>query len=90
MTAPLAAALVAFALVAGAARADVPDDLLPMYGNLDRTRDPALAAADKLFVAVIVARYGGRREGSQAIAADAWRLLRGNDAANAMRLFNEA
>ena len=61
-----------------------------MYGNFDRTLDPGLAAADKVFVAVIVARYGGRREGSRAIAADAWRLLRGNDAANAMRLFNEA
>lgn len=90
MRVPLAAALVAAALVAGAARADGPDDLLPMYGNFDRTLDLGLAAADKVFVAVIVARYGGRREGSRAIAADAWRLLRGNDAANAMRLFNEA
>jgi Tfp pilus assembly protein PilF len=85
-----AAAALALALVAAVARADVPDDQLPMYGSADRTRDPALAAADKLFVAVIVARYGGRREGSAAIAADGWRVLRGNDAANAMRLFNEA
>jgi tetratricopeptide (TPR) repeat protein len=90
VTAPLAAALVAFALVAGPACADVPDDQLPMYGDFDRTLDPGLATADRLFVAVIVARYGGRREGSRAIAADAWRLFRGNDAANAMRLFNEA
>jgi len=86
----LAAALLAAALVAGAARADVPDDQLPMYGGVERTLDPGLAAADKLFAAVIAARYGGRREGSEAIAADAWRLFRRNDAANAMRLFNEA
>jgi len=86
----IAAAALAFAVAAGAARADVPDDQLPMYGNFDRARDPALAAADKLFVNIIVARYGGRREGSQAIAADGWRLLRGNDPTSAIRLFNEA
>jgi tetratricopeptide (TPR) repeat protein len=90
VTAPAAAVLLVAARIAGAARADAPDELAPMYGNVDRTRDPALAAADKVFVAVMVARYGSRREGSRAIASDGWRLLRGNDAANAMRLFNEA
>lgn len=79
----------ALALAASPALA-VPDDQQPMYGDADRESDPGLRAADRLFVAAIAARYGGRREGSTAMARDAWRALRGNDPAAAMRLFNEA
>jgi tetratricopeptide (TPR) repeat protein len=86
----LAVAL-ALVLAAGLApAADAPDDQQPMFGSTDRADDPALRAADRLFVAAIVGRYGGRREGSAAMTRDAWRLLHGNDAAGAMRLFNEA
>jgi hypothetical protein len=84
----LALALVLAAGLAPAAAA--PDDQQPMFGGADRDADPVLRAMDRLFVAAIVARYGDRREGSTAMARDAWRLLRGNDAAGAMRLFNEA
>jgi tetratricopeptide (TPR) repeat protein len=81
----------ATAVAAGlASAATAPDDQQPMFGNADRDADPGLRAADRLFVAAIVARYGGRREGSTAMSRDAWGLLRGNDAAGAMRLFNEA
>jgi tetratricopeptide (TPR) repeat protein len=81
------------ALVLGAGlvpAAAAPDDQQPMFGDAERDADPGLRAADRLFVRAVVARYGGRREGSTAMARDAWRLLRGNDAAGAMRLFNEA
>ena len=85
------AAALALALAAGPAPAAMEqDDQQPMFGSAEREADPALRAADRLFVAAIVARYGGRREGSTAMSRDAWRLLRGNDAAGAMRLFNEA
>jgi hypothetical protein len=81
----------AVVLAAGLAPAAAAlDDQEPMFGDPEREADPASRAADRLFVAAIVARYGGRREGSTAMARDAWRLLRGNDAAGAMRLFNEA
>lgn len=80
----------AFAVAANLAAAEILDDQQPMYGGVGRLGDPALRTADETFVNAVISTFGGRREGSAAIADDGWVLFRQNDDANAMRRFNQA
>ncbi|MGH9867305.1 MAG: tetratricopeptide repeat protein [Candidatus Polarisedimenticolia bacterium] len=64
-------------------------DQLPMYGGVDRSMDPATAAADDKFIAAATQGFGSRRKASESYVEEGARDFRGGDDRMAMRRFNQ-
>lgn len=65
-------------------------DEVPMYGGIDRTAMPELAAADKILIEETSKEFGSRRAASNAFVDRAFRLYRDNDLSTSMKRFNQA
>src|SRR5207249_4516990 len=67
---------------------DIPSDLLPMYGNVEKPE--ALQRAHERFIRETTAAFGSRERAIDAFAVKGWQLYEQDDLAEAMRRFNEA
>ncbi|HWI41388.1 MAG TPA: hypothetical protein VNX25_07860 [Verrucomicrobiae bacterium] len=67
-----------------------PIDLLPMYGGIDRQAVAALKSADERLVRDATAKFGTRERASAEFAQKGFTLYQLDDAAGAMRRFNQA
>ena len=67
---------------------DVPSDLLPMYGNVEKPEAPQ--RAHDRFIRETTAAFGSGERASDAFAVKGWQLYEQDDLAEAMRRFNEA
>lgn len=86
----LLALLLSALLISCATNERVPIDQVPMYGGMDRSKYPDLAAADKRLIEGTTKEFGSRRAASEAFADRAFRLYQADDLAGAMRRFNQA
>ncbi|WP_223787780.1 hypothetical protein [Marinicella meishanensis] len=65
-------------------------DQVPMYGGMDRSADPRLAAGDAQFTAQVLAEYGDPRTGSLAYVDQGFAYYAEDNLDDAMRRFNQA
>jgi hypothetical protein len=67
-----------------------PIDLVPMYGGMDRSKEPELKQGDERFIADVVAKFGTREKASAAWVDQGFRFQQADDDDTAMRRFNQA
>lgn len=69
---------------------NVPIDLVPLYGGLDRFAQPVLAAADRKLIEKVENEFGSRRSGSLAFMQAGLDGYRQDEYAESMRRYNQA
>jgi len=65
-------------------------DQVPMYGGIDRSADPRLAAGDRQFIDQVVSQYGDHRAASKAFVNQGFAYYYEENLDFAMRRFNQA
>lgn len=65
-------------------------DEIPMYGGIDRSKNPELKVADENFIAEVTQHFGSREKASQIWVAQGFRFYQQDKLGMAMRRFNQA
>ncbi len=70
--------------------ANLPINMIPMYGYPTIEKTVAQKKSDEIFIATVIRNSGSRENGSNKFAGEGWRSFSAGDNATAMRRFNQA
>jgi tetratricopeptide (TPR) repeat protein len=69
---------------------EIPADLIPMYGGMDRASDQAIKTGDEEFIAQVTEAFGTRQNAAEIFVDTGFRHYYESNLSAAMRRFNQA